>query len=94
MKLPEHLFKDEYGDVLPESAQKEKVAEYLAVKERYYTPRKKRVHAFCRWCGKDFSMPRSESIDIIDKDGRFCSLRCAARYGVACVDGIGSSPWK
>jgi hypothetical protein len=37
---------------------------------------------------------KDESIDIIDKDGRFCSLRRAARYAVACVDGIGSSRWK
>lgn len=49
----------------------------------------------CLWCGK--KMPgsllttdgkrytRSVSISRIDKDGIFCTLRCAAKYGVVAA---------
>jgi transposase-like protein len=50
--------------------------------------RKPRQRWRCVECKSQFAVPRSESIDIIDKNGRFCSLRCAARYAVAGVDGI------
>jgi hypothetical protein len=52
--------------------------------KRAHTKRGKPRLMHCAYCGGNNPAPgtRSQSIDIIDKLGLFCTLRCAARYGV------------
>ena len=45
-------------------------------------PRPPQALEKCAHCGEPFRLPRSRSIDAIDEVGLFCTLRCAARYGV------------
>ena len=40
----------------------------------------------CAHCGVAFTLPRSTSIDAIDRAGLFCTLRCAARYGTRAAE--------
>lgn len=47
------------------------------------------VKAACMQCGAPNPPPgtRSTSIDALDEVGLFCTLRCAARYGVSIARG-------
>jgi hypothetical protein len=51
------------------------------VTEKVRKPRPAQALEKCAFCGAAFRLPRSNSIDAIDKAGLFCTLRCAARYG-------------
>ena len=53
------------------------------------------VRSACAWCGKPMvpllltedglRWSRSASLANMDRDGYFCTLRCAARFGVSAV---------
>ena len=49
-------------------------------------PRSEQARDKCVQCAAQFTLPRSNSIDAIDTAGLFCTLRCAARYGVRVAE--------
>jgi hypothetical protein len=59
--------------------------EWLKVK-RTRNPRPPQALDQCAYCGQKFTLPRSSSIDAIDRAGLFCTLRCAARYGTRVAE--------